>query len=116
MTGCDGRRYRDGSGSVNGMMPAGLALIGVPADASGTVDGVARSPAVLRQRGLPAALARHRGFTHADDLVPPVPVPVPGPSGLLAEDALVAMIEQVSRRPAIQQTLGRRSFRMPGCG
>jgi len=38
---------------------------------------------VLRQRGLPTALARHRGLTDACDLVLPVPVPVRGPSGLL---------------------------------
>ena len=78
------------------MTPAGLALIGVPANSSGTVDGVAGSPAVLRQRGLATALARHPGFTDAGDLVLPVPVPVRGPSGLLAEDALVAMIERVA--------------------
>jgi arginase len=78
------------------MMPAGLVLIGVPANSSGTVDGVARAPAALRQRGLAAALARQRGFTDGGDLALPVPVPVRGPSGLLAEDALVAMIGQVA--------------------
>jgi arginase len=77
--------------------PAGLALIGVPANSSGTVDGVARAPAVLRQRGLATALAGHRGFTDAGDVALPVPLPVRGPSGLLAEDALVAMIEQVAQ-------------------
>jgi len=76
--------------------PAGLALIGVPANSGGTAGGVARGPAVLRQRGLAAALARHRGLTDAGDLVLPVPVPVRGPSGLLAEDALAAMIGQVA--------------------
>jgi arginase len=79
------------------MTPAGLALIGVPANSSGTVDGVARAPAVLRQRGLATALARHRGLTDAGNLTLPVPDPVRGPSGLLAEDALVAMIEQVAQ-------------------
>lgn len=78
------------------MTPAGLALIGVPTNSSGAVDGVARGPAVLRQCGLPTALARHPGFTDAGDLVLPVPVPVRGPSGLLAEDALVAMVGQVA--------------------
>jgi len=79
------------------MVPAGLALIGVPANSSGRVDGVARAPAVLRQRGLAAALARHQGFIDVGDLALPAPVPVRGPSGLLAEDALVAMIEQVAQ-------------------
>ena len=78
-------------------MPAGLALIGVPANSSGTVDGVARAPTVLRQCGLTTALAQHRGFTDTGDLALPVPVPLRGPSGILAEDALVAMIEQVAQ-------------------
>ena len=94
------------------MTPARLTLIGVLVNSSGTVDGVARAPAVLRQRGLPTALARHRGFTDAGDLVLPVPVPVRGPSGLLAEDALAAMIELVAqavgaaRRPPLASPTG----------
>jgi arginase len=87
--------------------PAGLALIGVPANSSGTVDGVARAPAVLRQRGLAMALARHRGFTDAGDLVLPAPVPVRGPSGLLAEEALVAMIGEVAQAVAAARRRGR---------
>src|SRR6516164_4411321 len=90
------------------MMRAGLVLIGVPANSSGTVDGVARGPAVLRQRGLAAALARRPGFTDAGDLALPVPVPVRGPSGLLAEDALVAMIGQVAE--AVGAARGRGWF------
>jgi arginase len=89
------------------MMPAGLVLIGVPANSSGTVDGVARAPAVLRQRGLAAALTRHRGFTDGGDLALPVPVPVRGPSGLLAEDALVAMIGQVAQAVGAARRHGR---------
>jgi arginase family enzyme len=58
------------------MTPAGLALIGVPANSSGTGNGVARAPAALRHRGLATMLARHRGFTDVGDLVLPVPVPV----------------------------------------
>jgi arginase len=88
------------------MTPAGLALIGVPANSSGTVDGVAGSPAVLRQRGLATALARHPGFTDAGDLVLPGPVPVRGPSGLLAEDALVAMIGQVAEAVGAARSRG----------
>jgi len=94
------------------MTPARLTLIGVLVNSSGTVDGVARAPAVLRQRGLATALARHRGFTDAGDLPLPVPVPVCGPSGLLAEDALAAMIELVAqavgaaRRPPLASPTG----------
>src|SRR5262245_66524735 len=89
------------------MTPAGLALIGVPANSSGTVDGVARAPAVLRQRGLAKALARHPGFTDAGDLALPVPVPVRGPSGLLAEDAQVAMIGNVAQAGGAAYRRGR---------
>jgi arginase len=91
------------------MTPAGLTLIGVPANSSGMAEGVARAPAVLRQRGLATALARQPGFTDAGDLALPAPVPERGPSGLLAEDALVAMTGQVA------QAIGaaRRSGRFP---
>ena len=95
-------------------MRAGLVLIGVPANSSGTVDGVARAPAVLRQRGLAAALARRPGFTDAGDLALPVPVPVRGPSGLLAEDALVAMIRQVADAVGAARGRGRFSLRSAG--
>jgi arginase len=88
------------------MTRAGLALIGVPANSSGTTGGVARSPAVLRQRGLATALARRPGFTDAGDLVLPGPVPVRGPSGLLAEDALVAMIGQVAEAVGAARSRG----------
>ena len=89
------------------MRSAGLALIGVPANSSGTVDGVARGPAVLRQRGLATALARQPGVADAGDLVLPVPVPVRGPSGLLAEDALVAMIRHVAQAVGAARGRGR---------
>jgi arginase len=94
-------------GSVKMMATAGLALIGVPTNSSGTSDGVARAPAVLRERGLAAALARRPGFTDGGDLVLPAPVPVRGPSGLLAEDALVAMIGQVTAAVGAARGRGR---------
>jgi arginase len=90
------------------MTPPGLVLIGVPANSSGTVDGVARAPAALRQRGLATVLARYPGFTDVGDLVLPVPVPVRSPSGLLAEDALAAMIGQVAE--AVGAARGRGWF------
>ncbi len=62
---------------------------------------------MLRQRGLAGALARHPGFTDAGDLVLPAPVPVRGPSGLLAEDALVAMIEHVAEAVSAARRHGR---------
>ena len=105
--GYDGEWSRGRGGSVSGMTPVALTLVGVPTNSSGTVDGVARAPAVLRQRGLAAALACHPGFTDAGDLALPAPVPVRGPSGLLAEDALVAMIVQVAASVAAARHRGR---------
>jgi hypothetical protein len=43
------------------MIPHDVVLIGVPTNSSGTADGVARAPGVLRQRGLAAALAGRPG-------------------------------------------------------
>jgi arginase len=77
------------------MMPPSVELIGVPTNSSGTVDGVARAPAVLRERGLAAALQSQRGFADAGDLPLLVPQQWRGRSGLLAEDALISMIGQV---------------------
>jgi len=82
-------------GTLAGMIPRDVVLIGVPTNSSGTADGVARAPAVLRGRGLTAALAGRPGFTDAGDLALPAPQPRRGPSGLLAEDALIVMIGQV---------------------
>jgi arginase len=89
------------------MMPRDVVLIGVPTNSSGTADGVARAPGVLRQRGLAASLARSPGFTDAGDLELPAPQPRRGPSGLLAEDALIAMTGQVREAVATARHGGR---------
>ena len=79
------------------MVPREVELIGVAVNSSGLAGGVARAPEVLRGRGLAAALARLPGFSDAGDLpLPSAPArPQRGPSGLLAEDSLIAMIGQV---------------------
>src|SRR5260221_10923826 len=69
----------------------GVELIGVPTTSSGTVDGVARAPAVLR-RGLVAALAGGAGLADAGDVRLPFPQPWRGPARVLAGDAPAAMI------------------------
>src|SRR5215831_17567012 len=89
------------------MIPRDVVLIGVPANSSGTADGVARAPGVLRQRGLATALAARPGFTDAGDLPLAAPVPRRGPSGLLAEDALIAMIGQVRAAVSAARADGR---------
>ncbi len=90
-----------------GVIPAELALIGVPANSRGTVGGVARAPAVLRERDLEAGLARRPGFTDTGDLVLPAPRPVRGPFGLLAEDALVTMIDRARETVSAVRGNGR---------
>jgi arginase len=84
-----------------------VVLIGVPTNSSGTADGVARAPGVLRERGLAAALAGRPGFTDAGDLALAAPRPRRGPSGLLAEDALIVMIGQVREAVGAARERGR---------
>lgn len=97
-----------GLGNLHRVMPQPVELIGVPVNSSGTADGVARAPGVLRERGLAAVLASQPGFTDAGDLTLPAPQPRRGPSGLLAEDTLIAMIEGV--REAVRAARARRRF------
>jgi arginase len=92
---------------VGGMSLRDVQLIGVPANSSGTADGVAGAPAALRQRGLSAALAGMPGFTDSGDLPLAAPQPRRGPSGLLAEDALITMIGQVRRAVRAARSDGR---------
>jgi arginase len=82
-----------------------VVLIGVPANSSGTAGGVARAPAVLRERGLIAALGPW--ITDAGDLALPGSQPVRGPSGLLAEDTLIAMIGRVREAVGAARRGGR---------
>ena len=89
------------------MIPRDVVLIGVPTNSSGTADGVARAPGVLRERGLAAALAGRPGFTDAGDLALAAPRPRRGPSGLLAEDALIVMIGQVREAVGAARERGR---------
>jgi arginase family enzyme len=89
-------------------VPREVELVGVPTNSSGTVDGVARAPAVLRQRGLPAALAGMPGVTDAGDLALPAPQSRRGPSGVLAEEALITMIGRVAG--AVRAARGRGRF------
>jgi arginase len=92
---CSPRPGSKGPAILDRMTQRGVELIGVPTNSSGTVDGVARAPAVLRERGLVAALMRLPGFADSGDLPLESPQPQRGRSGLLAEDALITMIGQV---------------------
>jgi arginase len=89
------------------MLSPDIGLIGVPANSSGTADGVARAPVVLRERGLSALLSSRPGCTDSGDLPLPPPQPVRGPSGLLAEDALITMIQQVREAVRAARSGGR---------
>jgi arginase len=78
----------------------GVVLVEVPLNSSGRTDGVARMPAALRAAGLHEALP-------ALDRVAVVdvgdPVPRRGPSGFLAEDALVRAV--LGTRDAVGEAL-----------
>jgi arginase len=94
------------------MIAGDVALIGVPTNSSGTRDGVARAPGALRQSGLLAALADtglagQARVRDAGDLPLAAPRRERGPSGLLAEDALVDMIGQVRTAVRAARMAGR---------
>jgi arginase len=89
------------------MLSRDIELIGVPGNSSGTDDGVARAPAALRERGLSAMLASRPGFADSGDLPLPPPQRWRGPSGLLAEDALITMIQQVRGAVSAARSGGR---------
>jgi arginase len=86
---------------------ARIELLGVPTNSSGDRGGVARGPSALRDSGLVPRLATVVEITDAGDVPLPDPVPVRGPSGLLAEDALIAMIGQVSAAVKAARRRGR---------
>src|ERR1700735_1782263 len=89
------------------MMRRGVELIGVPPNSSGTPDGVARAAAVLRERGLAAALMSRPGCRDAGDLPLGAGRQQRGPSGLLAEDALITMIVRVGAAVRAARSGGR---------
>src|SRR5258708_39871021 len=81
-----------GGGSIlSGMTLRDVELIGVPTNSSGTVDGVARAPAVLR-RGLVAALAGGAGLADAGGVPLPFPRAGRGPARVLWWGGLGGMV------------------------
>jgi arginase len=91
------------------MIAGDVALIGVPTNSSGTRDGVARAPDVLRQSVLAdIVLADQTRVQDEGNLQLAHPRPERGPSGLLAEDALIDMIGQV--RAAVRAARSARRF------
>jgi len=82
-------------------------VLEVPFNSSGLDDGVAHMPEVLAGAGLYEALRRHVEVGHRR--VPfESPEPVRGPSGLLAEGALVSMVESLSA--TVAQIVGSGSW------
>jgi arginase len=86
---------------------ARVELIGVPANSTGTVDGVALASRVLRERGLAAALASQVNLTDSGDLPLPPPTQRRGGSGLRNEDGLVALIEKAGAAVRAARQAGR---------
>ena len=86
-----------------------IGLLGVPANSAGTLDGVARAPAVLRDAGLVEALARSVDVHDYGDLRLPVPSVQRDPSThLIDPGGLAAMITCV--RDAVGRTIEEGRF------
>jgi arginase len=84
-----------------------MEIVGVPVNSSGTVDGVALAPRVLRERGLITALASLADVTDSGDLPLPPPTEHRSPSGLRNEDGLIALIGQVGAAVRAARHAGR---------
>jgi arginase len=86
-----------------------LGVIGVPTNSSGRTDGVARAPEALRAAELIDALQRAYDVKDYGDvsMLPPVPERSLN-SGIIAEDALLAMIQSVQQ--AVELALTEERF------
>ncbi len=60
-----------------------IALLGVPTNSSGTTDGVARAPGVLRGAGLVQQLEREVRIVDLGDVQVDEPSPIRGPDGII---------------------------------
>jgi arginase len=78
-------------------------LIGVPTDSSGTPDGVARAPTVLRGVGLGAS-----GVMDGGDLRVDPPTGIRGPDGVIDGPNLARTLGRVRDRVATARRAGRR--------
>ena len=86
-----------------------IAVVGVPRNSSGTMDGVARSPGVLRQAGLLGALSGPGEAEDFGDVCFTAPRPERDPlSGLIAVDSLVSMVG--ATREAVAQAFSEERF------
>jgi len=85
-----------------------IEVIGVPFNSNGHTDGVARGPEALRRAGVVAALSLAAPTTDTGDVDFATPEPHRSPaSGLLAEDALVSMVDAVETRVRAAFAAGR---------
>jgi arginase len=83
-----------------------MEIIGVPYNSAGRPGGVALAPQVLREHGLVEPLPSQR-VMDGGDVALSAAVPVRGRSGLLAEAALVEMVQAVRSRTGAALAAGR---------
>src|SRR5262245_17233718 len=73
-----------------------IALLGVPSNSAGTIDGVARAPIVLREEGLVDALRRHAEVHDYGDVTLPEPSPArDARSHVIDPDGLGTLVSRV---------------------
>lgn len=72
-----------------------IALLGVPTNSSGTIDGVARAPAALRRAGLVERLERVASLLDLGDIVVERPSPTRAASGIVDAENLAATLSLV---------------------
>jgi arginase len=96
------RRAGEGGGGEGTV----IEIIGVPYNSAGRPGGVALAPQVLREHGLVEPLPSQR-VTDGGDVALSAAVPVRGRSGLLAEAALVEMVQAVRSRTGAALAAGR---------
>jgi arginase len=86
-----------------------IGLLGVPTNSAGTMGGVARAPATLREVGLVEALRQHADVHDYGDVMLPDPSPERDPmTHLIDHHGLIAMVIRV--RDAVTSILGDGHF------
>ena len=91
-----------------------IALLGVPTNSAGTMDGVARAPRALRDAGLVPRLRRADSLVDLGDIPVDEPSPARGPDGIIDAVNLAATLGRVRAHTAAAIRLGHRPLVVGG--